>query len=238
MAENPQEQVPQQTGQTVLNVDSFETDVAIQAFGQLININDSSILHEPTCLICSSKHRSEVEQIWTDKKTDKNVLKDIKKFLEERTSLPITKSIIENHMLYHFDREIKELQKKEYVDKIQRLTGENLTTLQRIRISLAAISERLTGINSIVPSELVSQIEVDRIKSAETARLILAQANILKLKNLIETDMRKTGELVTVPRQSFIDIFNTAIAEANTPSEKATINNILIKLTNLSSATQ
>lgn len=233
MAENEQnDQVEQK--ETTLTTNSFENAIALEAFGQLIDINEGNIIHEPTCAICNNSHRAEIEQMWIEKKN----LDEIKKVMDSKLSIPNLRSAIENHVLYHFNREVRELQKKEYIDKIQRLTAENLTNLQRIKISLAAIRERLAGINSIVPTGDIGQAEIERIKSSETSRLLTTESNLLKIKYTIENEMKKTGELITIPRQSFLEIFNSSLINAKTSAEKNAVQNILQKLMNLSASTQ
>lgn len=225
---------PEKTDRVVLNNASFASDETTRVLGQLININDSNVLHEPTCLICNSPFRSEVEQLFVEKKTGK----EMQAYLKDKTNEVVPKSVLENHMLHHYNREVRELQKREYIDRIARLTDENLTTLQRLSIGLAAIDERLTGINSIVPSGDISAAEVEKIKSAETAKLINSANALLKFKSQILGEMKETGELVTVPKKVFIEIFNEALAKAQNDGEKQALHNLVKRLENWSSATQ
>jgi len=231
------EEVPvEKSDRVVLNNASFASEDTVKVFGQLVNVNDNNVLHEPTCLICSNPLRSEVEQLFVEKKT----YKEIQTYLKDKTDLSFPKSVLENHMLYHFNREIRELQKREYIDRLARLTDQNhnLTTLQRISIDLAALDERLTGINSIVPSGDISAAEVEKIKSAETAKLINSANALLKFKAQILGEMKESGELVTVPKKVFIEIFNEALAHARNDGEKQALQNLVKKLEGWSSATQ
>jgi len=80
---------------------------------QLVNLNSDNILHEPTCLICSSPYRKEIEDMWLAiKKHD-----DVKEAFKDRITL--SNDVIDNHMRNHHDKGIKELQKVEYIDRIK-----------------------------------------------------------------------------------------------------------------------
>ena len=201
---------------------------------QLINLNDSSILHEPTCIICSSPHREELEKKYVETKNTG----DVKKLFKTKSELPLSSDIIENHMRNHYERGIKELQKIEYVNKIKRLNTVEMTTLDRIRLALSVITERLMGINSITPTNDLSSAEVEKIKSSETSRLMIAFNNLLKLQASIMGEMQSSGELIILPRQDFINIFNKAIIEAKTNEEQSVLQKLLLDLADLGKKTQ
>jgi hypothetical protein len=199
---------------------------------QLVNLNNDNILHEPTCLICSSPYRKEIEDMWLAIKKHE----DVKAAFKDRISLSV--DVIDNHMKNHYDRGIKELQKVEYINKIKRLNSVELTTLDSIRLGLSAITERLTGINSMSPSGDMSINEVEELKSKETARLVAAKTQLLKLKASIMGEMNKNGELIMIPRESFVKLFNEALTSAATDKEKEVVKRILSKLADLSKITQ
>jgi hypothetical protein len=116
--------------------------------------------------------------------------------------------------------------------RIRRLNESYPTTLSVIYVCLSALTERLMAINSLVPDANMSQNEVEKIKTGETARLMNSFGNILKLKAMIEGEMKSTGELIVIPRQMFINVFHEGIVEAKTDGEKEAINKILNKLMN------
>ena len=70
--------------------------------GQLVNLNDENILHEPTCLICSSAHRHDIEDMWISIKNHG----DVKEAFKDKIIL--SNDVIDNHMRNHYDRGIKE----------------------------------------------------------------------------------------------------------------------------------
>ena len=204
------------------------------ALAQLININEKNILHEPTCILCSDPHREEIEAKWSE--TTNHA--EVKKLFNSRSSFPISKDIIENHFRFHFERGIKELQKVEYVNKIKRLNTIQLTTLDRLQLGLATLTERLMGINSITPTNDISYAETEQIKCAETSKLMGAFNNLLKLQASIMGEMKDSGELIVIPMNLFVDVFNKAILECKTDIEKEAIKKVLNALANLNKKTQ
>jgi hypothetical protein len=213
---------------------SYSTEDASKILSQLININADNILHEPTCILCGSPYRKDIEQKWVEtKKYD-----DVKKLFQEKTGLTISKDVMDNHLLYHFDRGVKELQKVEYVDRIKRLSGCNLTTLQRIRLCCDALTERLMGVNSIVPTGEIGNADIEKIKSSETTKIMVAFNQLLKLQASILGEMKTSGELITIPRKDFVTIFNEAIATSKTDGERDVIRQILNKLADISRSMQ
>ena len=78
----------------------------------------------------------------------------------------------------------------------------------------------------------------EKIKSTETARLMGQFNTLLKTKASILGEMNDSGELLTIPRQGFIEVFNEALIEASTDAEKSVIRNVLSKLTMLGKTTQ
>ena len=201
---------------------------------QQINLNGNNILHEPTCMICSASNRVDIEQKWLDtKKYD-----EAKKVFSSISTMPVSNDIIDNHMRHHYDKGIKELQKIEYTNKIKRLNSVELTTLDRIRLGLSMLTERLVSINSITPNNDVSIVEVEKIKSSETARLTGSFNQLLKLQASILGEMKSSGELIMIPRQAFVDTFNRAIVESKTDEERDGIKRLLTSLADISKKTQ
>lgn len=212
---------------------SSDNDIEL-ALSQLININADNILHEPTCMICSSPHRDEIEKKFVE---NKNYDETIALF-KSKSDLLISRDVIDNHQRFHFEKGIKELQKIEYIGRIKRLNSVELTTLDRIKLAFSAIQERLAGINSITPSADLSSAEVEKIKSDATAKLMMVFNQLCKLKATMLGEMRNSGELITLPRQSFVDVFHRAIAESKNDGEKELLKKLLNDLANLSSKTQ
>jgi len=205
------------------------------ALMQLINLNDQDVLHEPTCLLCSNGVREEAEAKWL---SSGQKHKEVRELVEQKSNITISNDIIDNHMKYHVSSGVRELQKKEYADKLQRLSSVQLTTLDRISLCFSALIERLSGINSIVPDSEKSPADIEKIKSSETARLMNSFNQLLKLQASILGEMKSSGELITLPRQAFVSIFNEAILDTNNDEIKASIKNILKQLLELNKVSQ
>lgn len=189
---------------------------------QLINFNDN-IMHEPTCVICSSPYRTDIEAKWVDSKSTI----ETKKFTKQKTNIDLSDAIIDNHMLFHLNQGIKEIQKIEYVDRIRRLSNNEITTLDRIKLALSAIDERVMGINSIVPSTNNSQVEIEKIKSSELTKLMSSYEKLIKLQASILGEMNKSGNMIRIPKAAFIDFYGRMITEATTTEEKIITKKIL-----------
>jgi hypothetical protein len=197
-----------------------------KAMLQVVNLSNN-VLHEPTCVICSNPNRREMEAKWLESKK----LEDVKNIIKGKSGIEVSDDVINNHMLFHIEA-IREIQKVEYIGRIRRLNDSYPTTLSAIYLCLSALTEQLMSINSMVPDTNMSQNEVNKIKATETSRLMNAFSNILKLKAMIEGEMKNTGELIVIPRQMFINVFQESILESKSEVEKEAINKILNKLLN------
>jgi len=195
----------------------------------LVNVNENKIFHEPTCSICSSPIRSAIEQKFIDTSDNKEVMK----LIEEESDLKVSDAVIDNHMRYHHSNALKELQKGEYVNALNRLNNMNVTTLGRIRTGLSAITLQLVNINGILPTGNLNAAKIQQIKSAETARLMNSFNQLLKLQASILGEMKSTGELIQIPRQAFIDFFNKSLIESENEEEKGIVLKILGELEKL-----
>jgi hypothetical protein len=115
---------------------------------------------------------------------------------------------------------LENFKKMEYIDRVKRYSSQNLTTLDRISICFAVISERLMGVNSVIPSADESIVQVEKMKSAETARLMGTLNNLLKLQAGILGEMKSSGELISIPSNDFVRIINDALSKAKTDGER------------------
>ena len=106
------------------------------ALSQLVNLNSDNVYHEPTCKICNNPHREELETKWFE--TKKHI--DLKAIVDSKSGIVITDEVIDNHFINHYNKGIKEIQKVEFLNKINRLNGINITTLDRIRMGMSAIT--------------------------------------------------------------------------------------------------
>lgn len=218
---------------TKVSISSRNEDVD-QLLSQAVNLNDSNIYHEPTCSICSSAYREDIEKKYLEKQS----FLDAVKIFKEKTGQDIGENVVENHVSHHMTRGVRELQKVEYLHRIKRLNTPNITTLEKISFAYAIISERILGINSIVPGAEESVAEIEKIKSSETARLMGALNNLLKLQASILGEMKDSGELVYIPANEFVNVFRETLKAAKTDRERELITNLLDKLETLARKTK
>ena len=61
---------------------------------------------------------------------------------------------------------------------------------------------------------------------------------LLKLKANLTGEMEKNGEVITIPKQEFINVFNMAMLESNSQEEKTAIKKILTNLFEISKKIQ
>ena len=201
---------------------------------QAINLSNTQVYHEPTCLICSSPYREALEKVFVEKQS----LKEVVNLFKEKTGAEIGENVVDNHTTHHMSRGVRELQKVEYIHRLKRLNSPNVTTLEKISLAYAIITERLMGVNSLVPTGEESAAKIEQIKSAETNKLMGTLNNLLKLQASIMGEMKTSGELVYIPTNEFVLVFRDALRSAKTAREKELITSLLDKLESLARKTQ
>jgi hypothetical protein len=203
-------------------------DVGNHALSQLINLSESKVFHEPTCPICNSAARTDLEIQWAKDSTNIDAIIELAK---TKSALKISKSVIHNHMRHHSDAGVRELQKIEYVDKLSRLSHSGQSTLQTINNSIAALNERIIAINSIVPNAEASESEIEKIKTDGTCKIIGQITSLMKLQAKIMEEIKdNVDETISLPSELFIGVFNDAMKNAKSDEQKEVIQNILQKL--------
>jgi len=199
---------------------------------QVVNLNNDNEMHEPTCLICSSPLRKDAEEIWEKNRKES----EVQELFSKRSSSKISKEVVANHMRNHYNQGVRELQKVEYINRLQRLTNQNSTTLSKIDMAETIIIERITGINSIPPGTGdMSHAEVEKLKSTETTKLVGQLEHLIKLRASVLGEMKSSGDMISMPTQAFVDIFREELRLAKGDREKELINNILNRLRKLCS---
>jgi hypothetical protein len=194
------------------------------------NVNSNKLFHESTCEICGSPYRKNVEEKYDE--TDD--FEEAQKEYISKSGKDIERSVIENHIRFHARKNIQEIQKVEYAQKIKRLSNQNFTTLDTIGMTFAFIVDRIIAINSCIPSKTETIVEVEKIKASETARLSSVLSNLMKLQAQISGEMKLSGEILSFPRKEFIDIFIGSIQASKTDREREALKNVLDQLETLS----
>jgi len=159
---------------------------------------------------------------------------DIIKYVKDHAGIELSGSLIETHMIYHYNKGVREHVKTAYIDRLRRLSSQETTTLSRIRMAIDALTERIVGVNSVVPCGDLTEADIEKIKSSETARLTRTMTQLLKLQADMMGEMKDSGELITIPKKAFVQFFNEAITSAKTDAERTIINNLLTALGELS----
>ena len=191
---------------------------------QAINLNNGNALHEPTCSICCSPLRNEAEDTW--EKTRRTAM--VVELFLNRGGVEIGNEVVKNHMKHHLDHGIQEIQKVEYVDRIRRLYSQNVTTLDRLDLCIAVVTDRLMQINSLTPSGDKSIADIEKIKSAETVKLMNTYSNLIKLQATLLGEMKDSGEMISIPSKKFVSVFNTALSlEVKTDREREIVMGLL-----------
>ena len=211
---------------------SNNTNSLERCLSQIINLNNNNEVHEPTCAICSSACRAELEKMYDPLSKDEKQIKAVRDFFYTKTGIKISKGLLDNHVRFHVDNEIKEIQKIEYINRIQRVKNNSMTTMDYLDSAYAIILERIIGINSLPPrSGDLSQADTEKLKSTETAKLVGSIEHLMKLRATIMGEMKTNGEVITLPTGDFVRIFTDAIKnEAKSERERTLIMDILTKL--------
>jgi hypothetical protein len=188
-----------------------------------IKLSSDSQMHEPTCPICCSPLRTEAEDLWDQ---NSRTVQPIKDLFKSKSGLKVSAEIIRHHMKNHKDAS-QELRKVEFIDDVRRLYNTEATTLDEIKLCLSIITSQIMSINSLGPSHDHSAAEIQKLKSAETNKLMGTYSNLIKLRAQILGEMKDNGEIISIPRDKFIRVFNEAVAEAQNDRETQIIMGIL-----------
>lgn len=200
----------------------IQNDGALAEFLEnLVDLNDDGVFYSPDCDICSCAKRAKLEAIWLKSRD----VKQVKVALTE-IGLKVPETVVRNHMEHHIDRSYLELRKREYIAKILSLSETNLGTLERLEITLSAISERLISINA-VEDGAVSPATLEKIKADTTVKLAGSLNSLLQLRADLLGEMRKTGEVFTIRQEDFVRIMDNALNQCSTGSERYLVTYIM-----------
>lgn len=177
---------------------------------QVVNINSKKVFLEPSCPICISHKREEI-----DNKIIENPykLQDIQSFISQNFNIDISADLIQNHYENHYSRRLKEINKSEYVAKIGRMTA-SATTMESLELLGNILLERLVEANSI-PSSAGDLIDVEETKTKQTSTLMNQYKWVLTMKANLLGEMKVSGEVISIPKDAFVDIFKKAALEVS-----------------------
>lgn len=219
-------QEPQEVDNTELIITSCSSEIN-KVLESGVNINEDGLFVEPTCSICTSPLRGEAEEVWN---STRMVGKVQEVFKNKGKKVP-SNAVVESHMVNCASRSVSEIQRREYCKRIDRMKKDDLSTLDQISLLTTILTENLLSINSIVPTGTETQAEIRKIKSAETTKLSARLESLCKLRASILGEMLGDGDLIYIPKEEFINIFNRAIVNnQDNPKVQAAIKGLLDEL--------
>jgi hypothetical protein len=185
----------------------------------VVNLADSGVFCEPTCPICISKHRPQAEAKFTQDQEEKDFNKKcelVRKFFMARNE-DVSISVIRNHFANHLNQGENELKKLEYVNKLATLSNTDRSTLDRLRVIMDALHERL-----------ISTVELDQeLRGREIVAISKALNNVLELRAKIMGEMKGRGEVITIPLDKFNMTFEKALGKAKRKEEIDLVTSIM-----------
>lgn len=191
---------------------------------RMVNINEAGVFHDPNCEICHSSHRRPAEEEWLQSRNAEQV-RQLLIDKGETFSIPV----IKNHMEFHVDQSEVELRKREYVDKISGLTHVDVSTLDRLQMTLAAVNERMVAIAALDDPSL-SHAQVERIKADSTVKLTGTMKQLLEFRAKMLGEMRENGEVFTIDKDKFVQTFGKLLGECVTDEEKLVVNKVFAEI--------
>jgi hypothetical protein len=196
----------------------------------IMNLNDGGKYFEPTCPFCRHASRDGAEILYRSlPKTDTNRMQTIENYFLQDIGNPLSIDVIRNHINNHMDRGDAEYRKAEYINKLSMLSSVEMTTFQRIKIALAAITERITTMHSCATG---GKLELEEKKSKVINELTKTWTNLVSLQSELMGEMIGKGEVITIPKDDFNRILGNAMQNAKTDNEKIIISNLLTEFEN------
>ena len=185
----------------------------------VINLSESGFFCEPTCPICISKNRPIAESNFIKDSEEKGFEKkceSIRKFFLSRNE-EIGTSVIRNHFANHINQGENELKKREYVNKLAALNEVDRPTLDRLRVLMDALQERL-----------ISTVELGQeARGKEIVAISKTMTQVLELRAKIMGEMKGRGEVITIPLEKFNMAFEKALRKARNKDELDFVSDIM-----------
>ena len=216
-------------------VDVFSPDSpTITGFlNSIINLGENGVFSEPTCPFCLSANRAKAELV--AKQGDKHDAKLPKSIsdLFVANGESISEDVVRNHIKQHMGRGEVELRKVEYITRLGILNSHDMSTLDRIKIALAAIMERIVAIGELEPDARTSKNKVEDLKTSQVSELTKTMCKLLQLRASILGEMRGNGEIISIPKDKFKSAFDKVFAKVATENERALVIALLNELTSV-----
>ena len=196
-------------------------------FATVLCLNEKDMYVEPSCPICTSKHRAGAEKLF--KSFDmyaKNKDESVKEFFEHKQE-QYSIDAIRHHMSRHMDRGDQELRKSEWLSKIDLLNANQMSTMQMVNYALSTIFERIVAQSELAPDSKHTKADVEDMQTTNIVALNKVFASLIALRADLLGEMRREGEAMLIPKDSFIKVFDDAFGKATTKEERAIITFIM-----------
>jgi len=202
-----------------------------QYLSGVLNLNESGVFLEPTCMFCRSKTRTEAESLWRSVvglANNKEV--EVRKlFLTAGEDIPL--EVIRHHIKNHLDRAEAELRKVEAISKISALNDVKVSTLETVQLLISACWERMMATQEMQAPNAATRHLVESQKTKDITTIMKTMNSLLQLQASILGEMQGRGELISIPVDKFKDVFAKRLLILETKEEKKMILGIMEELT-------
>lgn len=224
---SPNQVLPAMTGQNVQLARVPDFSALASILSNVVNISESGLYHEPSCPVCSSQNRENAEDAW--RKLDSLATDRLDKMVAyfRNFNEGFSRDAVQNHFRSHIDKGEVELRKSEYIARLANLSGAGMATIDHVKLAMAAVMECLTSAGTIVADRNTSNAKALEVKSKMVTSLVKTWTDLLSLQAKMLGEMLEDGELVTIPRNAFIKVFDDALKAAKTKEDAALISSIL-----------
>lgn len=203
----------------------------------IINLGDEGVYYEPTCPFCTCALRMRAEAYYNSLDRMRTQRKENLQrwLLEKGENLPF--DVIRNHISNHMDRGDNEFRKIEYLNKISNLTTVNMGALDRLKLALAAIEERVTTIAACgSEGSKMSIIALEEKKSRTINDLMKTYSKLIELHAGMIKSMQKQGDIFSISKGDFEKAFEKALQLVSSNEARNVISELLDDLENASSS--
>ena len=222
-----------ETPSTEVSVLASSTAGIVEALSAAVNLSSGGIYHEPSCPFCTSRRRSDAEDLWLNKDImAKDPESRIVSFFQSHGET-VSPDAVDNHVKNHMRRGGAEIRKMEYISKIANLSQVEITTPMHLKMAMSVVMDCLTSSAEVSPSKRMSPAKAWELKTKNVNALVKTWSDLLSLKCKLEGEMEDKGEILSFPKAGFRKVFSDALTQAVTKEDKELIHSILKNVTSL-----
>lgn len=226
----PSQTPPQQAGTSLSVIEASPPGIR-DILSSVINVSASGRYYEPSCKLCSSRHRDSAEGMALS--FDIGVTNREERISGFFTSVheEVSTDVVRNHMNSHMNKGDVELRKVEYVSRLASLTSSQMTNLAQAKLATAAVLECLGGVGAIVPTKGLSPAKAQEMKASVVTKLVKTWTDLMQIHSKLSGELWDEGKMVAIPSTDFQRVFDDALHSAKTPDERRLIAGVLDGLT-------